>query len=240
MTAPHRSAGALTLPELVAAVPVLLASDYGGVRSGRIRDLPDARTVRWYQTLGMVDRPVAFRGRTALYGGRHLLQLAAIKKLQSSGLSLSDIQRGLVGGKDAELARSAGVTMTDVERAMEGAVLARSKTVTDGMAAAVSVEPRSRRRRDSAFWKAAPVAAAASVLVPDTTRGMQSANLGGAGMLLWTGRPLTAAERSMLDRLSEPLIVFLQSVQTSAAGMAAENAPHAAVPPHRPEKGVRP
>lgn len=240
MTAPHRSAGVLTLPELVAAVPVLLASDYGGVRSGRIRDLPDARTVRWYQTLGMVDRPLAFRGRTALYGSRHLLQLAAIKKLQSSDLSLSEIQRGLAGAKDAELARSAGVTMTDVERAVEGVVRGRSHTVTDVVAAVVAAEPRSRSRRDSTFWKAAPVDAAAAVPTADTTRGMQSANLGGAGMLLWNGRPLTAAERSMLDRLSEPLIVFLQSVQTSAAGIAAEHAPHAAVPPHRPEQGVRP
>ena len=69
----------LTLPELVEALPRLLATGYDGARSGRVRDLPDARTVRWYQTLGMVDRPTAFRGRAALYGRHHLLQLAAIK-----------------------------------------------------------------------------------------------------------------------------------------------------------------
>jgi hypothetical protein len=62
--------GELTLSELVEALPGLLASGYDGARSGRVRDLPDARTIRWYQTLGMVDRPSAFRGRTALYG-RH-------------------------------------------------------------------------------------------------------------------------------------------------------------------------
>ena len=72
----------LTLPDLVDALRELLAEGYSGTRSGRVRDLPDARTIRWYQTLGLVDRPAHFRGRTALFGRRHLLQLAAIKKLQ--------------------------------------------------------------------------------------------------------------------------------------------------------------
>ncbi len=236
----NRPAGELTLPELVEAVPTLLASGYGGVRSGRIRDLPDARTVRWYQTLGMVDRPAAFRGRTALYGSRHLLQLAAIKKLQSSGLSLSDIQRGLAGRNDADLARSAGVTRKDVDLTVERVVLARSKTVVRSLAAAEAGEAHSQRRRDTAFWKAAPAAAATPASVPSTAVGMQSAGLGGGGMLLWNGRALTAAERATLARLSEPLIAFLQSVQPSAPSVAVDDASGTACHPSRPEKGARP
>ena len=148
--------GELTLPELVEALPGLLASGYDGARSGRIRDLPDARTVRWYQTLGMVDRPAAFRGRTALFGRHHLLQLAAIKKLQSSGFPLSDIQRGLAGKNDAELARSAGVAQKDVDQIIERAVLARSKASAGKLAAAVAGETNPPSRRASAFWKATP------------------------------------------------------------------------------------
>ena len=45
--------------------------------------VPDARTIRYYATLGLIDRPEAFRGRTALYGARHLSQLVAIKRLQA-------------------------------------------------------------------------------------------------------------------------------------------------------------
>lgn len=240
MATTNRSAGHLTLAELVAALPGLLAGGYGGVRSGRIRDLPDARTVRWYQTRGMVDRPAAFRGRVALYGRRHLLQLAAIKKLQSSGFSLSDVQRGLAGRSDAELARSAGVGLKDVDQAVERAGLARSKGVAADLAAAVAGEPRARSRRDTAFWKAVPVAAATPGQVSSMSRGMQSASLGDAGMLLWNGRELTVAERETLARLAEPLSVFLRSVQSSAAGVAADDAPRAASPPRRPETGARP
>ena len=74
-----------------------LAVDYAGQASGRVRDVPDRRTIRYYTTLGLIDRPAAMRGRTALYGLRHLLQLAAIKRLQAHGLSLAEVQQRLVG-----------------------------------------------------------------------------------------------------------------------------------------------
>ena len=236
--------GELTLPELVEALPGLLASGYDGARSGRIRDLPDARTVRWYQTLGMVDRPAAFRGRTALFGRHHLLQLAAIKKLQSSGFPLSDIQRGLAGKNDAELARSAGVAQKDVDQIIERAVLARSKASASKLAAAVAGEPNPPSRRASAFWKAKPAAdvSPAPVMptaVPSAPSGMQSASLGDA-VLLWNSRELTAAERATLARLAGPLVTFLTSVQSSAAGTPAEGASRAASSPRRPEEGARP
>ena len=47
------------------------------------------------------------RGRTALYGRRHLLQLVAIKCLQATGIALAELQRQLLGLTDAELARVA-------------------------------------------------------------------------------------------------------------------------------------
>ena len=62
-----------------------LAVDYHGQPSGRVRAVPDRRAIRCTSTIGLIDRPVAHRGRTALYGPRHLLQLVAVKRLQARG-----------------------------------------------------------------------------------------------------------------------------------------------------------
>src|SRR5437870_4282247 len=96
----------LTLDELCASVALALADGYAGAPNERVRDLPDRRTVRYYATLGLLDRP-AIQGRTAYYGRRHLLQLVAIKRLQTNGLSLSEIQERLLGRSDAELVKVA-------------------------------------------------------------------------------------------------------------------------------------
>jgi DNA-binding transcriptional MerR regulator len=232
--------GELTLSELVEALPGLLASGYDGARSGRVRDLPDARTIRWYQTLGMVDRPSAFRGRTALYGRHHLLQLAAIKKLQSSGFPLADIQRGLAGKNDTELARSAGVSPKDADRVIERAALARSKASATTLAAAMAGASEPPSRRATSFWKVKASIAPEHAPVASAPSGMQSASLGDAGMLLWNGRELTAAERAALARLAGPLVTFLKSVQSSAADTTAEGASRAASSIRRPEEGARP
>ncbi len=70
---------------------------------GRAARHPDARAVRYYIGLGLVDRPLGYRGNAALYGPRHLLQLLAIKALQARGFGLPDVQRRLLGRSDAEL-----------------------------------------------------------------------------------------------------------------------------------------
>src|SRR4051812_26557012 len=97
------------LEELSAQVARALAAGYAGQASGRVRDVPDGRTIRYYTTLGLVDRPVARpgRGRTAFYGRRHLLQFVAIKRLQAEGLSLGEVQARLVGQTDAVLEEAA-------------------------------------------------------------------------------------------------------------------------------------
>jgi DNA-binding transcriptional MerR regulator len=80
-------------------------ASYAGVPSGRVRDVPDLRTIRYYTTLGLLDRPAAMRGRTALYQRRHLLQLVAIKRLQARGLSLAEVQERVLGRSDTTLER---------------------------------------------------------------------------------------------------------------------------------------
>ena len=69
---------------------------------GRVAPVPDARTVRYYTTLGLVDRP-RIVDREARYGPRHVLQLASVKRLQAEGARLADVQRRLYGRSDAEL-----------------------------------------------------------------------------------------------------------------------------------------
>jgi len=93
-----------TLDELSERVDAALSVDYDGQPSGRVRVVPDRRSIRWYTTIGLVDRPAAHRGRTAMYGHRHLLQLVAIKRLQARGLPLVAIQAELAGATDAQLA----------------------------------------------------------------------------------------------------------------------------------------
>lgn len=101
-----------TLEQLSDRVADLLADDYEGQRNGRIRELPNGRTIRWYTTIGLVDRPLATRGRVALYGQRHALQLAAVKRLQARGMTLAEVQERLLGASDEELA---GIAQTRLD-----------------------------------------------------------------------------------------------------------------------------
>src|SRR3954447_9138052 len=99
-----------TLDELVERVRAALAeAEYPGAPNGRVRDVPDRRAIRWYATRGLVDRPAAMRGRVALYGPRHLLQLVAVKRLQADGHTLAEIQAELTGAPDDTLAAIARV-----------------------------------------------------------------------------------------------------------------------------------
>src|SRR3954471_22764140 len=96
-----------TIAELADLVVGAMAKNFGGVANGRVRDVPDLRTIRYYTTLGLLDRPAEMRGRTALYGRRHLLQLVAIKRLQANGMSLAEIQARVLGLSDSALEATA-------------------------------------------------------------------------------------------------------------------------------------
>jgi DNA-binding transcriptional MerR regulator len=104
-----------TIEQLPDQVAALLADNYEGQSNGRVRELPNGRTIRWYTTIGLVDRPMAMRGRTALYGRRHLLQLAAVKKLQSAGRTIAQIQELLLGATDRRLAELAEIPRATVD-----------------------------------------------------------------------------------------------------------------------------
>lgn len=71
--------------------------------NGRVRDVPNERLIRWYATIGLLDPPSARRGRVALYGRRHLLQLIAVKRRQADGRTIAEIQAELTGATDQTL-----------------------------------------------------------------------------------------------------------------------------------------
>jgi DNA-binding transcriptional MerR regulator len=151
-----------TIDELTFAVGDALRVRYDGAPSGRVRDVPDQRTIRYYTTLGLIDRPAEMRGRTALYGRRHLLQLVAIKKLQARGQSLTEVQQALAGQTDTVLAQVAAL---DIGAQLGNAGRASSRS------AAGTCERRQRpslkldrstarepaRSSARAFWREAPV-----------------------------------------------------------------------------------
>ncbi|SNS77177.1 MerR family transcriptional regulator [Actinomadura mexicana] len=98
-----------TIAELADRAAAVLAADTSAQASGRVRDLPNERLIRWYTTIGLIDPPLGRRGRTALYGPRHLLQLVAVKRRQASGRSIAEIQVELAAATDADLARIAAI-----------------------------------------------------------------------------------------------------------------------------------
>lgn len=144
-----------TLDELVRRVAVVLSADrgpagYQGAPNGRVRDLPDQRAVRWYASIGLVDRPAGGRGRGARYGPRQLRQLVAVKLMQAQGLSLAEIQRRLLGIGDDDLARLAPLSPE-----------ALAPTGADGAHPGDHLR-RGQPSRGARFWASAPAAPAPS------------------------------------------------------------------------------
>lgn len=87
-------ADGLTLDELAVLASEVLEARAVIVRDGRASDRVDPRTVRFYQTLGIVPKP-AYIGRRAMYGREHLVRVVVAKQLQAEGHSLAQIHAGL-------------------------------------------------------------------------------------------------------------------------------------------------
>jgi DNA-binding transcriptional MerR regulator len=99
-----------TLSELVAEATASIAT-LPPPKNGQVRAVPDERTVRYYGTMGLLDRPLAMRGRTALYGRKHLAQVVAIKRLQGAGRSLAEIREVWPTLDEPTLARMSGIEL---------------------------------------------------------------------------------------------------------------------------------
>jgi DNA-binding transcriptional MerR regulator len=203
-----------TIDELEAEVARALSAGYEGSTSGRVRDVPDVRTIRYYTTLGLIDRPVEVRGRTAYYGPRHLLQLVAIKQLQANGLSLAEVQQQMDTASDSVLKR-----------------LARRAAVSSpSMPASSDDRPSSEQAR--AFWKRKPAsipqqqegqagslyresegaAAPAVVSAYQDLLPVQALRLGeNILLILESSRSISPAELPGIRKAAAPLIQYLMN-----------------------------
>ncbi len=171
-----------TLRQLTAEVEALLARNYAAPENGQVRAVPDERAIRYYTTLGLLDRPAAMRGRTALYAPRHLAQLVAIKRMQAVGKSLAEIQRLLPTLDDETLSRVSGVGL-----------------------------PSRTRRRESTtrFWRTPPAVAAPAAPAPYSLPAMALPLSRGATITFTPARAVTDADLDALRNAAAPLLTEL-------------------------------
>lgn len=176
-----------TLDELAARVAVALSEGgYEGAPNARVREVPDERVIRYYTTLGLVDRPT-YEGRVAKYGPRHLKQIVAIKRLQSEGLTLSQVQARLAGIAPAALTRLARVP----DEAEEKEVALEKKK---------PVEPPANRARFWAAQPAAPRPVSSLVGVPVAE---------GVTVLVAATRPLSGEDVDAVKEAAGPMLEML-------------------------------
>jgi len=210
-----------TLDELVGRVAATLAGPaYPGPPNRRVRDVPDRRAVRWYTTIGLVDRAASMQGRTALYGTRHLLQLVAIKRLQAQGRSLAEVQAELAGATNETLRRVAAVSgeLFDAQSHPAPVREPGAPTARPGQPPAPPPPGGSLRR----FWAESPATGAASSpsragdAVDDSVTTLAGIGLPGGAVVLLPGRPdrpgwpgeddiaaIRVAARPLLDLLAD-------------------------------------
>ncbi|VTU02709.1 family transcriptional regulator : Uncharacterized protein OS=Singulisphaera acidiphila (strain ATCC BAA-1392 / DSM 18658 / VKM B-2454 / MOB10) GN=Sinac_3407 PE=4 SV=1: MerR_1 [Gemmataceae bacterium] len=180
-----------TIAELGAAVERALAIDYDGARNGQVRDVPDARTIRYYASLGLVDPPAEMRGRTALYSRRHLLQVVSVKRLQAAGKSLVEVQQQLVGLSD---------------KALEP--IARLPAVIEQPAAKESAEAVAARPAPGAFWATPP----APVAAPSGARTLQLVRLSDTvSLVVEAAEPISAEHAAALRAAAGPLLRMIHT-----------------------------
>ncbi|MFI5843983.1 MerR family transcriptional regulator [Catenuloplanes sp. NPDC051500] len=220
-----------TMEELLERVREALAAEYPGAPNGRVRELPDRRAVRWYATTGLVDRATAMRGRTALYGPRHLLQIVAVKRRQAEGHSLAAIQAELAGATDAELAALARVPADVLGGDAPADVTARPRFWTSAPAApaetpapastapaatstapgTASTTPATTSPAPATATPAAPAAATPAASTKEApAREVGAVSLGGGVFLLLPVRP-DAADLDGLAHAAQPLIDLLKA-----------------------------
>lgn len=212
--------GGWTLAELADLAARALAQSGVRAASGRVTEVPDPRLIRWYATIGLLDRPTIGPGRVARYGRRHLLQLVAVKRLQAQGLSLAQIQHRLAGATDAQLravaqlpaglveggAAEAAAGTAALDPAAGGAAVTAAGTAGtdagDGSDVTEPAEGPARSVSPPATSRAGRPTAAGSVPPPGTSRPGRSVPARPAtGGRFWTTRPTVDAGRDTVARV---------------------------------------
>lgn len=183
----------MTLQQLVAQASVALSHATLDQSSGRVSEIPSARTLRYYTTLGILDKPAGFKGRTALYGQKHLSQIVAIKRLQAQGHSLEQIQAQLLGLTTQALEALAALPNT--EHATEA--------------------PAQQAPRQRDFWRQAPAELEPAPLsIPSApSSSIQGMRLEDEVLLILQDpkRALTAQDQEAIAAAATPLIALLRA-----------------------------
>ncbi|MGQ9688329.1 MAG: MerR family transcriptional regulator [Desulfobaccales bacterium] len=99
----HRHRTDIRLDELVDIANHLISQVVPEQPSDRVSETLNERTLRYYITEGLIDRPLGKKGTAALYGFRHLLQILAVKLLQGSYLPIRRIREVLADKSNEEL-----------------------------------------------------------------------------------------------------------------------------------------
>ncbi|MEY9913347.1 DNA-binding transcriptional MerR regulator [Catenulispora sp. MAP12-49] len=228
---------AWTIDRLARLAAAALADASPTQPNGRIREVPDVRTIRWYTSIGLLGRPAAMRGRTALYDRSHLAQLVAIKRLQADGLTVAAVQERLLGAQESAI-EAIAMLPADLD-----ALIAEVDAVDVPVPTSPRASPQTQRTQRTQtearkrFWVTAPAssAAAESAPVPDspatsadtTSTDATSADaappvhgirLGsGVTLLLPSGRAPEAAERAAIAEAARPLLDLLDRLGLSEA-----------------------
>lgn len=88
----YRGEASFTLPRLIEIVREQIPLVVSAQTKYKVTQVPTERTMRFYTANGLVDKPLRREGVHALYGYRHLLQVLAVKHLQSHYLPLVKVR----------------------------------------------------------------------------------------------------------------------------------------------------
>ena len=132
------------------AAHVTALVDSAGLRptNASARAAPSARSVRFYVSHGLLDRPEG-AGTAATYGYRHFLQLLAIKIRQREGVTLDTIKQEM---KD--------VTGDSLERRV-------ATSLASALGATVETRKQANDDESAASWRRLPVADGVELHVRD-------------------------------------------------------------------------
>ncbi len=103
----------LSLEELIDPCARLVPLVAAGQARYKVTEVPSERTIRYYATAGLIDRPLGLSGTRAVYGYRHLLQVLVVKSLQARDLPLRKIRGMIAGRPDDYLEAILGRTESD-------------------------------------------------------------------------------------------------------------------------------
>ena len=218
-----------TLDELAAHAQRVLAAEGVRAPNGRVRELGgDGRAIRWYAMKGLVDKPSIGPGHSARYGERHLLQLVAVKRLQSQGRTLAEIQRELAGATDETLRAVADLGPLETEFVAAASAAAPKPAAANRAPAAGAPAPAPTAEAPAPL----PDPTAASTSAPSPTAAAAPAPTAptpARAARFWTAAPATAlaptpeavsAEVRYLITLTDDVTLTL-SAQPDAADLAA-------------------